>query len=657
MTFILHRKKYPVRDLTDFNVLENDLLRLSGVAEIGIREGDKRWRTLQVNGEIDLLEHLGIQGTPDDYELSLDGHELTLSVGRAHFTEQQVDEMVHFLGSQEYRLDTSKAGGHVSRILSVIQDDIESFIQSWKKLSKVVEAIVWSPGGQLTTDIQEMSLQHRQRHNAATLALNLRTGRLNAQGQPTVDTVFALSDHVTLDIAENSHLVKVVETYELRRDLLLDRAKRQLRSLQLDIARWTAEGRAENQIAELQERDRFMSDLTVTLQMLEPLPLPETWRSFRHKPSISTNRSRFDERYKCVIELENELQERTVHSRRPPHALELIQECGKRATWQLYEYWLLAKIFTQLIDLKFNCNGASGFQAFEDWRGGGYGLVENSKVTFTHESGLQVSLTYEKHIPFNEQGKQIQLKPDVVLEIENLEQSVPLVIDAKYKKYSMRHAKLDRDLEKSARRYGRAMGGAMSYLVHAGRDWQAWPSRSKFSHDPPRSPFKPEDLPLNHGIIGVFPGAEIDGIEEDVRPLRRLLVAWLIRNGIFWICFNCGANLKDQDTSRTVRLPGERNLDVNQRHTGYTVANRNWPKFESYQCPCCGMTGMLTFCGTCATGSQGHWEPIFKYVPTEVAGGVKDTVASDSWSKIYEIHHVDRIKRHLRHCALCGATQ
>lgn len=657
MTFILHRNKYPVRELTDFNVKENDLLKIADVSEVGIREGDERWRTSRVNGEVNLMEHLGIQGTPDDYDLKLDGHELTLSVGRKHFTEPQVDEMVAFLQSQEYRLDMRKSGGQVSRTFSALHEDISAFLEHWHELEEVVQSIVRRPGEQLISVLQEVSLQHRQRHNASTLALNLRTGRLNELSDPSTESVYALTEQVTLDIAENSHLVRVVEAYEKRRDLLVERAERHLQNLEIDIERENSYDSSQRRIKSLVQLHQTMLNLKSSLQALEAFDLPEFWRSFRHKPSTSTNRARFDECYGQAIALEEHLQENTIR-RRPPHAPELIQECGRRATWQLYEYWLVAQIFTQLIELGFNCDEEDGFQSFEDWQGASYGLVENRHVNFTHASGLRIRMTYEQHVPWQEDGKQTQLKPDIVLEFVDLEKAVPLVLDAKYKSYSPKHKNLGRDLEKSARRYGRALAGAMSFLVHAGNDgWQVWPSRSKHTSQPPKSPFKVEDLPLNYGVVSVFPGSVVDGIVGDVRPLRRLLVTWLIRHGIFWVCFNCGVNLKDQQTARAERLPGEQDLDVSKRHVAYTVANRNWPKFASYQCPCCDMTGMLTFCGSCAKGANGHWSPIFKYVPREIEGKVDQATATAEWSKTFEIHHVSGDEPHMRHCAWCGATK
>ena len=655
MTFIHHRKKIPLAGLNDFSINENDLLKVSGVSSVRIRQGTN-WQTFPISGEVNLLELCGIQGTPGDYDVELGDHELSLSVGLVHFTEEQINGMVDFLQSQEYRLDMKKAGGQVSRTYSALQDDIEAFLRHWHELEEVVRAIVRRPGEQLTTELTEVSLQHRQRHNAATLALNLRAGRLNAQGQPTTESIYALNDQVTLDIAENSHLVSVVEAYETRRDLLLNRVPHQLESLKVDIERETSYGSMDKKIGMLNHMHVVLSQLQEELQNLEPMPLPDFWRSFHHKASIDTNRARFDERYSRVIDLEEQLRENQIR-KRPPHALELLQDCGRRATWSLYEYWLLAQTFTQLIDLGFNCDDPDGFQAFEDWQGGSYGLVENRSVTFTHDSGLKVRLTYEKHVVWKEAGKQSILKPDIVLEFIDLSDSTPLVLDAKYKSYTKEHRNLARDLEKSARRYDRALGGATAFLVHVGRTgWDVWPARSRQSQEPPKAPFKPEDLPFRHGVVRVFPGASGDNIEEEVRPLRRLLVTWLIRNGIFWICFYCGKNLINQNTRRANRLTGEDDLDVTRRHIGYTTANRNWPKFASYQCPCCDMTGMLTFCGTCAKGSAGHWEPIFKYVPREISGSVKDAQVSEDWSKVFEIHHVVRKKSHLRHCAACGAS-
>ncbi|WP_156123114.1 hypothetical protein [Deinococcus radiopugnans] len=100
----------------------------------------------------------------------------------------------------------------------------------------------------------------------------------------------------------------------------------------------------------------------------------------------------------------------------------------------------------------------------------------------------------------------------MVLELLGLGgKSISLVLDAEYKNYVPGHDALRRDLNKSARRYGRALGGAMAFLVHPGDKgnvpFEAWPSPTLQLHTrPPSPPFSTEDLPLRHGIVRAFPG-------------------------------------------------------------------------------------------------------------------------------------------------------
>ena len=654
MTLKYEGRKYRVRDHDDFNVRENASLTVHDVTLVRYEYAPGHWQSYTIHGETDLLRLCKIKGVPGEYNLELDGHELAINVGLAHFTPEQVDTMVAFLADQEYRLDMRSKGNETSRTYTALQDDIEAFLINWEEMRSVVEGIVQRPAQQLTTSLGEVGLQYRQRHNASTLALNLRTGRLNAEGLPTTESVYALEDQITLDVAENSHVAAVVQAYESRQTVLLERSRRQIQSLELEIKQETSYDSPEHKISHRKHLIAKMNQLKQALEGLESQPLPVEWRSFRHKPSRETNRARFDERYAQILDLEDRLWGNHIH-KRPENALDLLQECGRRATWELYEYWVLAQMFALLNALEFDCEDPEGFQAFEDWQGASYGLRENKTLSFKHTSGLQVSLTYERNTPWHEAGEQKILKPDIVLEIKGMENTLPLVIDAKYKSYSLDHPKLKRDIEKSARRYSRALKGATSFLIHAGRDnWQAWPSRSRKGRAL-REPFLEEDLPFNHGIVSVYPGAPSSDIDDETRPLRKILIAWLVKNGVFWICFGCGANLKGSNTIRRYRLNGEQSLNINERHIGYTTADRNWPKFASYSCPCCQMTYMLTFCGSCAKGAAGHWEPIFKYVPQEVVGDIKTAVSNDNWSKAFEIHHISRNAKYLRHCAKCGS--
>lgn len=651
MTLIYDHKRYRVQDHGDFYIRENAQLKVRGVTTVRYEVVPGRWKSYTLNGEKDLLELCGIQGVPGEYHLQVGSQELTLNIGLAHFTPEQVDAMVAFLADQEYRLDVRSDGRELSRTYTALQDDIKAFTEHWQDLWDAVLEVVQRPGRQLTTQLDEVGLQYRQRHDASTLTLNLRSGRLNAQGHPTAESVYALRDQTTLDIAENSHVASVVAAYENRLGTLIDRARRQIRSLQLEMRQEASYNSPESKLRRLQQLVTGMERLQQAMEDLEPLPLPEEWRSFRHKSSTSTNRARFDERYARIIKLEEQLWQNQIH-KRPENALDLLQECGRRATWELYEYWLLAQVFAQLGNLGFTCDDPDGFQAFEDWQGAGYGLLENRSVRFTHSSGLQITLTRERHVPWpSEEGVKI-LKPDIVLNFEDVNGSFPLVLDAKYKNYTPEHGLLARDLQKSARRYGQALGDAMAFLVHPGRKgnppWQYWPARG-----PKKAPVVADDtdFPLRHGVVAAIPGGRHD---ENVSALRRVLTAWFVKHGIYWVCFRCGEDLS--------RYPQELSKENTRSVAGFRVLSDigrpNVQKMRNYayRCPCCSLVAVISFCSNCQ--QNGVHNVMYKHYPhLETGEDLKRATATSAWVEQMEIMQPvdDRKRYYVRHCAACGS--
>ena len=651
MTLTYRRKNFRVRDVDDLYVNENELVRIRDVATVRFETAPGRWQSYVLNGEESLLELCGIQGVPNEYTLQLDGHELSLSVGLAHFTPEQVDNMVAFLGDQEYRLNMRAAGGETSRTYTALHDDIEGFVLLWARLAATVAEIVRYPGEQLTTVLDEVDLQHRQRHNASTLVLNLRTGRLTLEGVPTAERVYALKDQVTLDTAENSQVRATVEAYEDRQAVLLDRAARQIQSLEFQLKQEISFDSPDTKLQQLKHLIDRMQQLRQALAELEPLPLPQSWRLLKHKPSTETNRARFDERYAEVIELEAQLWHNHIQ-KRPHNAMDLLQECGRRATWQLYEYWVFAQVFALLEGLAFDCEDPDGFQTFEDWQGASYGLIENKSVQFRHSSGLKLSLTYERHLPWVTEKDRTTLKPDIVLELHGLDHSWPLVLDAKYKNYTEKHSKLGKDFEKSARRYDRAMGGALAFLVHPGHTdetpWQFWPARG-LDEDP--SIALESDFPLQHGIVAVAPRGKRAG---RIDALRRVLTAWLVKNGIYWVCFRCGTDLsqfpdvlsKPQSRSvagfKVIKDIGRQNLQQMQN--------------SAYRCPCCGLVAVISFCSNCQ--QHGVHSVMYKHYPHLDRGDdLRIAVATTAWVEQMEIMHpvTDKNRYYVRHCAKCGS--
>lgn len=648
MTLISGRKRRPILELTDLVQKENASLEVEGVEQIRVREEAGNWRTYRVRGRTNLLEACELQGRPGEYEIELDGHRLFVSLGLAHFTQAQVDEMVAALHEQEYCHDARARGGQHARLFTALREDVEAFVVAWRDLREVVQAIVARPAERLTQEVNEVGLQRYQRHTATTLALNLRTGRLTATGEATHEKLYALSDRVSLDTAENSHLVSVVEAYEARRDLLLDRTSRQLRSLNLEFEREQAYQAAPERRERLQDLLQVIQGLREQLQVLKEQPLPDTWRLFRNKPSASTNRARFDERYSRAVNLEERLHAHRIQGR-PENALEVLQECGRRATWELYEYWLVAKLCEQLEELGFSCDQEGGFLFLEDWRGAAYGLQENTSLTFHHSGELGIRLTYERLVPWKEKSKACILRPDLVLEFIDLEGgSFPLVLDAKYKNLTPRHRGLPGDLQNSARRYGQALGDAMAFLVHPGDKgnvpWQYWPA-----HGPKEAPSvaKEEDFPLRHGVIAAAPGGEQD---EDVRALRRVLTAWFVKHGIFRVCFRCGDDLAEYHVRETSVRQGRITSIIRIGDRQGQIQNKG------YRCPSCGMVAVISFCSACQR--QGRHSVTFKHYPhLEEGTDVLRVIAPEAWAEQMEIMQpvAEKERYYVRHCATCGS--
>ena len=650
MTLRAGSKRERLEDGAHLNYRENVELWIEGVSEVRLQdrhpEASAEWLTYAVPDPANLLKSCEIQGKPGEYALQIEDRTIELSLGLAHFTPAQVTEMVDFLHEQEYRLDIKARGTQTTTILSALHDDIRGFAERWNALDAAVTAIVRQPAEHLEAEVREVAAMVRQKHTAGTLSLNLRHGRIGSEGEILSERLYAVADHASLDVPENTHVVAVVQAYEGRLDVLVRRCERSVQRLELELRREQSYGAAETKLNDLQQRKQSVDELLNVLVELTPLPLPAAWRHFRQAPSSTTNRARFDERYAQVVLLELQLDQQRP-STRPHNALELLQECGRRATWELYEYWLTAKVCELLENLDFSSPG--GFKALENWQGAAFGLAENRSVVYEHPSGLKIRLTVERHTPYtDDRGRIKTLKPDIVLELVDQDDSVPLILDAKYKNYTAGNRSLKTDLEKSARRYGRAMNGGMGFLIHPGNKgrtpWQYWSAKGPAQ---PPGVSEDRDFPHRHGVLGVMPAGEGDG---DDRGLQRLLTAWLVRHGIFWVCFRCGDDLSRHEA---------RELFI--RNGTVSVVNRIGQRQgqlqnKGYRCPCCGMTAVISFCSECNTA--GTHSRMFKHYPNlEEGQDIRFTASAAAWAEQMEIFQpvAEKARYYVRHCATCGS--
>lgn len=393
MTLRFHNKRKQIREMTSQTLKENTSVTVYGIREIrwrNINSDDNALYSVQVRDGDDLLRICGLQNRVGDYLMQVEDHEFSLSLELAHLTSLQIEQMVKDLYGHQFLLEHRFVRSQQSQTL-------EQFIQYWKELAKLLPAITRAPAQTLTSSIRETPLHRRQRQTPATLALNLRRGKLTTSStsvMPTSHTLYSAGTRSTSDLPENAFIAQVVadfEAYAQRLDASL-----------------LAAGHYQHSLAKTPFAPPFRAPLP-SVPSLPQLPLPNSWKHFRSQPSAANNTVRFHPQYRAVAQLWQDLH--NLKNDRQPSAFSLIEECGRRATWELYEFWLVARVARELDALGFECK--EGFFALEDTRGATYGLREGGELTFKHPSQLTIRLTYEPR-KIDSQGR--VLKPDILLE-------------------------------------------------------------------------------------------------------------------------------------------------------------------------------------------------------------------------------------------------
>lgn len=607
----------------------------------------------------DLLKRYGIAGRPGKYELHLSGFPLPLrlEIVPNHLNAAQIERMVADLLDPGYRDDASFEGGLNPKVQPESSAEVQAFCTRWRALEQALRTLFAQSVEQLASQQREVSPHQRQRHTPATLARNLRTGRLTSSGQTNHDRLWAVVQVTTLDTVENAFIAQVVRRFEVHKGQLERRYSARLQDAQQSLS--AAETYDQENAAKhlMTSRAQAYHSSVQALAALAPLPLPPAWRSFHSPPHSDTNAFRFDPAYARILELDRERNVATprIQRSRPDDFEVQLRGMGKRNTWQLYEYWLVARVYYHLTRLGFRGAGGQNFSALEDTRGAAYGLSRGGKLMLEYAYGggkgtLQVEMSVQERL----EGKTGErMYPDLILRMPHPSlQGRPLILDAKYTDYHHNQPYLGQDLAQSARRYGQALqgpaGNAMAFLVQVGHleqtfsfpNLEYWPACTQ--KELPNYGLR-EDFPFQYGMVQAIPG-ELGGQPGEERALSRVLSAWWVRHGLFFFCFGCGHDftMDVKDVEPLKRMNGRPYNDIDDHTRTYP-----WepPKGQlGWLCPnsACQRGIVLNRCHACQ-------QLIVKMIP-----GAKETQANNlNWLKYVEIY--SRSPGGYRHCAACGA--
>lgn len=578
----------------------------------------------------DVLKVLEIHGLPDDYEVFCRTPEGPIEFRlclTATFSDVEVDLMIREIGSADYKWDAD------NRIPSRVKDlaaRVNAFASHHLELHKVLNLIVAKPSQRLARQQAEVPLHGRYTLSPRDLLDNLRRGLLDAGARPTADKLLAHIEEETPDTPENAYVVQVSRRYRQVRQQLWKEIEDEKKRLE--------EGK--KQLQEQYEQDdpkkSFSKDLallngvTTSLESLPKVSLPHAWHGFQSPPARVTNRVRYDPLYASVAALEDRLEPVFSKLERESGLRESLVELGRRKSWQVYEYWVVAKVYEALRKMKFDPvdPNVGGFAALEDTRGARYGLTQGSYTSLQHREmdHLRVKLFYDRAVAVDKSGK--EMRPDIRLELTSegdKYQGVTLILDAKASKLGdanlyQRQKTVDM-LKKSARRYRNEFrkGKAAAYLLHRGFK-EAWPARGAAGDT---SPFLNEsDFPYLGGICPLVPRQG-----ENV-SLQRILTAWFLSNNILSFCFRCGTSFGED-----CKKP----LEEYQR-----------PKCEY---PNCGLTVVVNYCMECRRSNA--WSKI----PKIYHKNKSEKLVTDRWVEDIEIARRPLYKQGLRHCPKCGSSK
>lgn len=273
---------------------------------------------------------------------------------------------------------------------------------------------------------------------------------------------------------------------------------------------------------------------------------------------------------------------------------------ARRTEWEIYQAYMVHGTLRALAELGFQVQGA--WEALT--RPGAHGdlIAWGAQVVVAHRDGnLSVRLSCERRwvvparsaqaveetgqLPLGEEEPDgrpaLTYRPDLTLEIEPDPQGgyldgpgapalMPLILDAKCRNLhgldGLRATLAEVRKYRAIAPHGRsAMAFAVTPRGRSARGQllsaQAWPAAG--DRLPPgealEGPFvrqvppglHPSDLPMRSGVLEFHPTLPRTGTpeqldfrrQEQLGDLRRVLIAWLMRQGIVWICQGCGCDL------------------------------------------------------------------------------------------------------------------
>lgn len=486
------------------------------------------------------------------------------------------------------------------------------------------------------------------RQDRRSLEQNLKEGWMTVQGDELVNRhprVHGLQPGRTVDTPAAAELLRsATELNQLRQRVVQSMRLRR----QHNKARQSLEQRYQldaGPIArELKAQYVRLSDLIQAMETLEALRLPKTIQGLRSAPSRSTASALYHPAHKAWYRAADELA-RICRAHFAPVRLKRLERTARRQTWHLYEIWMTRRIAAMLVRLGFRAQ--QSWASLESEEGSLYGLQEGGSLTFTHLSGLEVRLTVEPSLP-NDGGA--AYRPDLLLELGGNTRDdrlqplplIPLMIDAKLRRLAWpRHLPAVQNLVDQIRSKYRAGWHAhcpeapqamqpMIYVCvpsplvddrHA--PWSLWPI-ADLEGQPPEG-LNATDLPYLTGVLNLHPHPAEHPDRLDDPDLRRVLLAWLTINRIFWICPRCGENLtrfSDRKLHKLARNSPRGDPGCAEPRIGYVttaagVVERRakrvlMPQNLHVACPTCEGLMVISHCGRCRDEREQR-PPIHKY--------------------------------------------
>ncbi|XGB42925.1 MAG: hypothetical protein LVS60_03655 [Nodosilinea sp. LVE1205-7] len=247
------------------------------------------------------------------------------------------------------------------------------------------------------------------------------------------------------------------------------------------------------------------------------------------------------------------------------HLIENIFQGKVKPTWEIYEIWCFAKLYSGFIlytTLKPEANEPDLFQCLSLDKNGSIILPKERRFklvgNINNYSNLETSLIYEPHL-INQRGE--SRTPDIYIESKIGSIQKKYCFDVKYRNYHEQSDKvLIEDVIGTARdKYKRGLISTGSFILHSDVSIDYW-------GEVPFHRFINENLNVNidesewpghgYGAISFVPGHNED---RQLRKIVRLLFQYLFRyydsSPLAVVCINCGYKLRIGQDAHTSWKP------------------------------------------------------------------------------------------------------